>query len=45
LSKILRGLVAGWSAKKVSGGCGCGAILLFILFYWLLGASGIDLFQ
>lgn len=45
MSKLLRGLVAGWGARKVSGGCGCGAILLFVLFYWLLGQSGIDLFK
>jgi hypothetical protein len=44
MSKLLRGVVAGYSAKKL-GGCGCGGILLFLLFWWLLGASGIDIFQ
>jgi hypothetical protein len=44
MSKLLRGVVAGWGAKKL-GGCGCAGILLFILFWWLLGLSGIDLFQ
>jgi len=44
MSKLLRGAVAGYGAKKL-GGCGCGGILLFILFYWLLGASGIEIFQ
>ena len=44
MSKLLRAGVAGWGAKKL-GGCGCGGVLLFILFYWLLGASGIDIFQ
>jgi hypothetical protein len=44
MSKLLRGVVAGWGAKKL-GGCGCGGILLFILFWWLLGHSGISLFQ
>jgi len=44
MSKIVRGLVAGWGAKKL-GGCGCGGCLLFILFWWLLGASGIELFR
>ena len=45
MSKLLRGLVAGWGAKKLTGGCGCGAILVFLVLWWLLGASGIDLFQ
>jgi hypothetical protein len=44
MSKLLRGLVAGYGAKKV-GGCGCTALLLFILFWWLLGHSGISFFQ
>ena len=45
MSKLLRGLVAGWGAKKMTGGCGCAGILVFLLLWWLLGASGIDLFQ
>jgi len=45
MSKLLRGLVAGYGAKKVGGGCGCTALLLFILFWWLLGHSGIQIFQ
>ena len=45
MSKLLRGLVAGYGAKKVGGGCGCTALLLFILFWWLLGHSGIRIFQ
>ena len=44
MSKLLRGLVAGYGAKKL-GGCGCFGILLFILFWWLLGESGIPIFQ
>jgi hypothetical protein len=44
MSKILRGLVAGYGAKKM-GGCGCTGLLLFILLWWLLGHSGIRLFQ
>ena len=31
MSKLVRGLVAGYGAKKL-GGCGCGGLLLFILF-------------
>jgi hypothetical protein len=45
LSKLVRGLAAGWGAKKLTGGCGCTAILVFILLYWLLGESGISIFQ
>ena len=44
MSKLVRGLVAGYGAKRL-GGCGCGCILLFILFWWLLGHSGIHIFQ
>ena len=32
----LRGLLAGAGAAKWGGGC-VGTILLFLLFYWLLG--------
>jgi hypothetical protein len=45
MSKILRGAAAGWGARKLTGGCGCLGILTFIALYWLLGASGIDIFQ
>ena len=44
MSKLLRGLVAGYGAKK-TGGCGCMGILIFILIWWLLGVSGIKIFQ
>ena len=44
MSKFLRGLVAGYGAKK-TGGCGCLGLLVFILLWWLLGASGIKIFQ
>ena len=44
MSKILRGIVAGWGAKKM-GGCGCGGLVLFVILWYLLGASGIDIFQ
>jgi hypothetical protein len=36
MSKILRGLAAGWGAKKLGGGCFT-TILVFILLWWLLG--------
>jgi hypothetical protein len=36
MSKLLRGLAAGWGAKKLGGGC-ISTILIFILLWWLLG--------
>lgn len=44
MSKIIRGLAAGWGAKKL-GGCGCGGVIIFVILWWLLGASGIQIFQ
>ena len=37
MSKLLRGIAAGYGAKKLTGGCGCMGILVFIALYWLLG--------
>lgn len=42
MSKLLRGLVAGWGAKKMGGGC-LGTILFFGLLWWLLG--NFDIFK
>lgn len=42
MSKLLRGLVAGWGAKKLGGGC-ISTILIFLLLWWLLG--GIQVFR
>lgn len=36
VSKLLRGLAAGYGAKKLGGGCFT-TILVFILLWWLLG--------
>ena len=37
LSKVLRGVVAGWGAKK--SGCGCiGTIVVFFVLWTLLGS-------
>jgi hypothetical protein len=36
MSKLLRGLAAGYGAKKLGGGC-LGTILIFLLLWWLLG--------
>ncbi len=40
MSKLLRGIVAGWGAKKLGGGC-LTTIIVFILLWWLLGHFGI----
>lgn len=45
MSKIVRGLVAGYGARKLTGGCGCAGILVFILLWWLLGETGFEIFQ
>lgn len=36
MSKLLRGLAAGYGAKKLGGGC-FSTILIFIVLWWLLG--------
>jgi hypothetical protein len=36
VSKLLRGLAAGWGAKKLGGGC-FGTIIVFIVLWYLLG--------
>ena len=36
MSKIVKGLVAGYGAKKLGGGC-FSTVLIFIVLYWLLG--------
>jgi hypothetical protein len=40
MSKLLRGLVAGYGAKKLGGGC-ISTVLIFLLLWWLLGQFGI----
>jgi hypothetical protein len=42
MSKLLRGVAAGYGAKKLGGGC-FSTVLVFILLWWLLG--GIDIFK
>lgn len=37
MSKLLRGLAAGYGAKKLGGGCFT-TILVFVLLWWLLGS-------
>jgi hypothetical protein len=40
MSKLLRGVAAGYGAKKLGGGC-FSTVLIFILLYWLLGSFDI----
>ncbi len=42
MSKLLRGLAAGYGAKKLGGGC-ISTVLIFLLLWWLLG--GLDIFR
>ena len=36
MNKLFRGLIAGYGAKKLGGGC-FSTILIFIVIYWALG--------
>jgi len=36
MNNIFRGLIAGYGASKLGGGC-ISTILIFILLWWLLG--------
>ena len=36
MSKLLRGVAAGYGAKKLGGGC-FSTVIVFILLWWLLG--------
>lgn len=40
MSKLLRGLAAGYGAKKLGGGCFTTA-LIFLLLWWALGSFDI----
>ena len=42
MSKLLRGIAAGYGAKKLGGGC-LGTIVVFIVLWYLLGH--IDIFR
>lgn len=41
MRNLFRALIAGYGARKLSGGCmggGClGTIIMFLILYWLLG--------
>jgi hypothetical protein len=43
MSKLLRGVVAGYGAKKLGGGCGCLGIIIFIILWMVLG--NFDIFR
>ena len=34
MSKLLRGVAAGYGARKMTGGCGCTGIIVFIILWW-----------
>jgi hypothetical protein len=36
MNNLFRGLLAGYGAKKMGGGC-ISTVLIFILLWWLLG--------
>jgi hypothetical protein len=40
MSKLLRGVAAGWGAKKLGGGC-LSTVLVFVLLWWILGNCGV----
>jgi hypothetical protein len=40
MSKILRGVAAGYGAKKLGGGC-FSTVLIFIILWYVLGHFGI----
>jgi hypothetical protein len=39
MSRLFRGLLAGYGASRLGGGC-FGTIIVFIILYWLLGQMG-----
>ena len=41
MSKLLRGVAAGYGARKLTGGCGCMGIIVFIILWYILGHFGI----
>lgn len=40
MSKLLRGIAAGYGAKKLGGGC-FSTVIIFLILWWLLGHFGI----
>jgi hypothetical protein len=42
MSKLLRGIAAGYGAKKLGGGC-LSTVVIFLILWWLLG--NFDIFR
>ena len=40
MNKLIKGLIAGYGAKKLGGGC-IGTIIVFVIICWLLCKFGI----
>lgn len=40
MRRVFRGLLAGWGASRLGGGC-IGTIIVFLLLWWLLRLVGI----
>ncbi|MEO7362105.1 MAG: hypothetical protein ABI120_17375 [Gemmatimonadaceae bacterium] len=40
MSKLLRGVAAGWGAKKLGGGCFT-TVLVFVILWYVLGNFGL----
>lgn len=36
MNNLIKGLIAGYGAKKLGGGC-LGTVIVFIIIFWLLG--------
>lgn len=39
MNNIFKGLIAGYGAKKIGGGC-FGTLIVFVIIWWLLGYFG-----
>ena len=37
MNKLVRGLIAGYGAKKLGGGC-LGTVIVFLIIWWALGS-------
>ncbi len=37
MNKLIRGLIAGYGAKKLGGGC-LGTVVVFLIIWWALGS-------
>jgi len=44
MNNLFRGLIAGWGAKKLGGGC-LSTILIFALIWWALGTCYLSIIK